>query len=371
MTTHGDYTKLISGPKSDDSEFPDSAVKPLVDSEVGGGDHDHADTPSKRTVTVKHAEITTKTDWKFAARVGLYIFLWYFFNVIYNIFNKRVLNVIFLGWTVSIFQLVVGSFYVSVIWLSKLRVAPSLSFEDLKVLAPIAFFHMLMHTSSVIALGAGSVSFFQIVKAAEPVFTSVLTSLILRQNFKFSVYLALTPIILGVTLTSFTEANFSWLSFAGAMISNLAAALRAILSKATMQKPVGKNMTPANLFGVLTVLACLMGVPIALAVEFYKVPSTYEKAFKSANSTASESQAWFDLLLSGIAFYWYNEVAFLALSEIHPITHAVANTFKRVVIILATVAVFGNPVTPLGALGCTIAVLGTFIYSLVKGGKGH
>lgn len=366
MTSHSDYTKLVSGPRSDDNDFPDSAQKPLVDSEVGGGDHDH----HHKGATLTHAE-KPKTDWWFVGRVSAYIFLWYLFNIAYNIFNKRVLNTVPLGWTVSIFQLVIGSFYISVLWLTRLRSAPSITLNDLKVLAPIAFFHMLMHTSAVIALGAGSVSFFQIVKAAEPVFTSLLTSMILRQTFKLTVYLSLMPIILGVTLTSLTEANFSWISFAGAMISNLTAGLRAILSKATMQKPVGHNMTPANLFGVLTILAALMGLPLVLIIEFYKVPSEYTRVFKSANSTASESEAWRDLIFSGLAFYWYNEVAFLALSEIHPITHAVANTVKRVVIILATVAVFGNPVTPLGAVGCTIAVLGTLVYSLVKGGKGH
>jgi len=324
-----------------------------------------------RSVTLKHADVLRKTDWKFVARVSTYIFLWYLFNIGYNIFNKRTLNVLYLGWTISTFQLVIGSFYVSVLWLSRLRTAPRLSWEDLKVLAPIAFFHMLMHTSSVFALGAGSVSFFQIVKAAEPVFTSLLTSLILRQTFKYTVYLSLVPIILGVTLTSLTEADFSWVSFAGAMISNLAAGLRAILSKSTMQKPVGENMTPANLFGVLTILACLMGLPLVFIFEFYKVPSTYIDVFKSADSTASESGMWRDLILSGLAFYFYNEVAFLALSEIHPITHAVANTVKRVVIIVATIAVFGNPISPMGACGCGIAVIGTFVYSIVKGGKGH
>ena len=33
-------------------------------------------------------------------------------------------------------------------------------------------------------------------------------------------------------------------------------------------------------------------------------------------------------------YYIYNEVAFLALAEVAPVTHAVTNTVKRVVIIL-------------------------------------
>jgi len=62
----------------------------------------------------------------------------------------------------------------------------------------------------------------------------------------------------------------------------------------------------------------------------------------------------------------YNEVAFLALSEVAPVTHAVGNTIKRVVIILASVIVFQNPLSFLGAMGSAIAIAGTLLYSIVK-----
>ena len=40
---------------------------------------------------------------------------------------------------------------------------------------------------------------------------------------------------------------------------------------------------------------------------------------------------------------------------------------RRVAIILATVLVFGNKLSTLGAIGSGIAVAGTFVYSLAKG----
>jgi len=61
-----------------------------------------------------------------------------------------------------------------------------------------------------------------------------------------------------------------------------------------------------------------------------------------------------------------DEVAFLALSEVAPVTHAVTNTVKRVVIILASVIVFKNPVTPLGIAGSAMAILGATAYSIAK-----
>jgi solute carrier family 35 protein E1 len=59
-------------------------------------------------------------------------------------------------------------------------------------------------------------------------------------------------------------------------------------------------------------------------------------------------------------------VAFLALSEVAPVTHAVTNTVKRVVIILASVLVFRNPVSKLGAIGSGVAILGAMLYSVAK-----
>ena len=59
--------------------------------------------------------------------------------------------------------------------------------------------------------------------------------------------------------------------------------------------------------------------------------------------------------------------AMLALNNVHPVTHAVANTIKRVVILLACVIVFQTPMTPLCTAGSAIAIVGGYLYSLAKG----
>lgn len=65
----------------------------------------------------------------------------------------------------------------------------------------------------------------------------------------------------------------------------------------------------------------------------------------------------------------YNEVAFLALNSVAPVTHAVGNTIKRVVIILASVIVFKTPMTTLGATGSAIAIFG-YVRALNSHGPG-
>lgn len=53
----------------------------------------------------------------------------------------------------------------------------------------------------------------------------------------------------------------------------------------------------------------------------------------------------------------------MCLSGISPLTYSIANTVKRVVVILAGILVFRNPVTLLNAAASAVAIFGTFLYS--------
>merc|ERR1712187_704662 len=105
-----------------------------------------------------------------------------------------------------------------------------------------------------------------------------------------------------------------------------------------------------------------MGLPIVCAIEG---PSAMLKDFHVAYAKGG-AQFLLWMLYSGFFYYMYNEVAFKALGKLDPVTHAVSNTMKRVVIIITAIIVFGTPVTPLGVAGSSIAIGGTLLYSLAK-----
>jgi len=281
----------------------------------------------------------------------------------YNITNKKCQNAFPMPWTMTVVSLFVGIPWVLMLWATGIRKAPKIDLEGWKVLLPIGAAHALGHAGAVIALGAGAVSFAQTVKAAEPVFTCVLSYLVLGTVFKWQVYSALLPIILGVSIASLKELSFTYKALYGALASNVAFASRAVLSKATMDKPVGENMDAPNLYGILTIIAFVLSLPFALYFEGGQFAAAWAK------STAVVGAPWLirQMALDGMYYYLYNEVAFITLNQVSPITHSIANTIKRVCIILATVLVFGNKLTPLGALGSSIAVAGTFLYSFAKG----
>lgn len=102
-------------------------------------------------------------------KVGGLFGLWYVLNIGYNIYNKKVLNMVpDLTYSIGFLQLFLGLFYVIPIWALGIRKAPVLNSEELKNLIPVAVLHTLTHLGAVVSLGAGAVSFTHIVKAAEP-----------------------------------------------------------------------------------------------------------------------------------------------------------------------------------------------------------
>lgn len=296
-------------------------------------------------------------------KVGGLFGLWYALNIGYNIYNKKVLNLApELTYTVAFLQLFLGLAYVLPVWGLGIRPAPELTGDEIKSLLPVATLHTLTHLGAVVSLGAGAVSFTHIVKAAEPAVSAALSAVFLKSFLPVPVYLTLLPVMGGVALASLTELSFSWKSFAAAMVSNVASASRGIVGKQSMGEPKGKNMDAANLYAVMTIIAAVFCLPIALVLEGGNISSTLKALTAAGTRKTFAVQAF----LSAIFYYLYNEVAFLTLDKVAPVTHALGNTIKRVVIIIASVLVFGTTMTTKGIIGSATAIFGVFLYSLAR-----
>ena len=88
-----------------------------------------------------------------------FFLLWYAINVMYNDYNKTVLKVLDLPWTVATLQLGVGVLlYVAPLWLSGLRAVPRLTLQNAYTVAPVAIIHGAGQCVTVLSLGAGSLA---------------------------------------------------------------------------------------------------------------------------------------------------------------------------------------------------------------------
>ena len=243
---------------------------------------------------------------------------------------------------------------------------PKVTKEALRSLLPISLGHMIGHVSTVVSLGAVAVSFTHVVKSMEPFVNVFGSAIFLNSIFPIPVYLSLLPVVSGVIIASVSEVSFTWLGFLSAMTSNFAFTARNIFSKLSMNQPKGENMDAPNLFAVLSVISTILLAPVALAIDGLKLKGAWLKATTGATAVVTAPKLLLGLVISGLFFYLYQEVAFKALASIHPVSHAVANTVKRVVIIVTSVIVFRNPMSKANVVGSSIALLGVLLYSITK-----
>merc|ERR1712232_982528 len=73
-----------------------------------------------------------------------------------------------------------------------------------------------------------------------------------------------------------------------------------------------------------------------------------------------------NIALSGFFFYVYNEFAFAFTASVGAVTSSVLNTAKRVIIIVVSAVLFKEKMDRNSITGSTIAILGTFAYSLIS-----
>jgi solute carrier family 35 protein E1 len=214
------------------------------------------------------------------------------------------------------------------------------------------------------SLQAGPVSFSHIVKAMEPFFSAIVSGFWFHKWMPPQVYATLIPVVGGVGYACLKELSFSWLAFSAAMSSNLFFALRAVSSKAAMNsgKGAGTNITPPTMFGLVTCAAFLLSLPVAM-IEKSGFSSLWSTALEQVDS---KSHLIRGIFLSGLFHYLNNEVMYMALGSVHPVTLAVGNTMKRVFILVASVLVFRNPVSVQAAIGSAVGISGVLLYSLTK-----
>jgi len=295
----------------------------------------------------------------------LYFLFWYAGNYCYNITNKLALTAAGgsagFPMTISSLQLGVGSLYGLFLWVAPdARSRPTVTLEDIIKMLPVAFCFMGSHSASVFALSAGAVSFGQIVKASEPAFAAVLAQFVYGKKISKAKWMCLPIIIGGVVLASVKELDFAVSALISACIANVFAAFKGNEMKKLMDTDGLKDRfgSVGNQFALTSILGFLMSIPIVIAKEGKKF-GEFATLFRTDPAVS------FNLIASGLYFYGYNELSTMTLKKTSAVTQSVANTAKRVIVIVGVALVLGESLDPIKLLGCGIGIGGVLLYSII------
>eukprot|EP00928_Gymnodinium_smaydae_P055991 TRINITY_DN39443_c0_g1_i1.p1 TRINITY_DN39443_c0_g1~~TRINITY_DN39443_c0_g1_i1.p1 ORF type:complete len:420 (-),score=78.90 TRINITY_DN39443_c0_g1_i1:165-1424(-) len=294
-----------------------------------------------------------------------YFALWYLGNYYYNITNKRALTaaggVNGFPLTIATLQLGVGALYALFSWVAPdLRKTPRITMDDYMKTLPVGFTSMGAHAASVFALSAGAVSFGQIVKAAEPAFAALVGTMFYGSKVSRAKWLCLIPVIGGVVLASWGELDFAWAALATAALANCFAAVKANENKKLMTTAGLKDRlgSVGNQFAISTINSFLFCVPVMLIMEGSRLSYFF-------STVLPQPDVWTNLVYSGLWFYGYNELATMTMKKTSAVTQSVANTAKRVIVIVGVAIVLGESLSTIKLVGCTIGIGGVFIYSII------
>lgn len=204
------------------------------------------------------------------------------------------------------------------------------------------------------------VSFSQAIGATTPVFTAVTAAILLRIREPLSLYATLAPIVGGVVLATGFEPSFHALGFAAAIAAAVARSLKAVLQGILLTAdPSRGRVGSMALLRLMSPFAAAMLLPMTLVLE---------PGGMSAMASACRRSKGFALFLTANAILSYavNLTNFVVTKRTSPLTLHVLGNAKGIFTTVASIAVFRNPVSPIGAVGYLVAVGGTLAYGHLK-----
>ena len=299
----------------------------------------------------------------------VYMTLWYLGNYYYNIYNKnagKASGGAEFAFTLATIQLIVGSIYALFLWFAPdARERPKLTFAQVMAVAPLGFFAAVAHAGAVYAMTAGAVSFGQIVKAGEPVFAAAVGYVAYGSKVSGVKLICLIPVIGGIGIASAKELDFTMGSLLAASTANVASAFRGGENKRVMSGELKKAIgSVGNAYALTTLWATVLLIPSIFISGEYQKKDEFIAMWNADGKPGTIGNLRYNVIMSGLTFYLYNEVSTMALKSLSGVSHSVANTAKRAVVIVGSAIAFGEDMGFAKSLGCSIAIGGTFLYAV-------
>ncbi|RMB91630.1 hypothetical protein DUI87_31859 [Hirundo rustica rustica] len=277
----------------------------------------------------------------------IYLTLWFFFSFCTLFLNKYILSLLegepsMLGAVQMLSTTFIGCIKMFVpccLYQHKTRISYPPNFIMIMLFVGLMRFATVV--LGLVSLKNVAVSFAETVKSSAPIFTVIMSRMILGEYTGLLVNLSLIPVMGGLALCTATEISFNILGFSAALSTNImdwAPELQFYTSAAAVVM-----LIPAWIF--------FMDVPVI---------------GKSGRSFSYNQDIVILLLIDGVLFHLQSVTAYALMGKISPVTFSVASTVKHALSIWLSIIVFGNKITSLSAVGTVLVTVGVLLYNKAK-----
>lgn len=223
----------------------------------------------------------------------------------------------------------------------------------------LGLMRFLVTILGLVSLKHVAASFTETVKSSGPFFTAVTAYFILNERTPARLLLTMIPVAGGLVVASITELSFTTIGFAAAISTNLVESVQNVFCKKLLSERTGETELPRftapQLQFYSAVSALLLQMIITSSTGAVTVPPMEQwKADPGLGHFA----------VNGLLFYLQSLLAYTVMLELSPVSVAVLNTSKRLLIILGCTLFFGNRVKLVTWLGTAVCLGGVCLYSL-------
>uniref|UniRef100_J3SDB5 Solute carrier family 35 member E2 n=1 Tax=Crotalus adamanteus TaxID=8729 RepID=J3SDB5_CROAD len=294
-----------------------------------------------------------------------YLTLWFFFSFCTLFLNKYILSLLegepsMLGAVQMLSTTFIGCvkmFVPCCLYQHKSRLSYPSNFIMIMLFVGLMRFATVV--LGLVSLKNVAVSFAETVKSSAPIFTVIMSRMILGEYTGLVVNLSLIPVMGGLALCTATELSFNILGFSAALSTNIMDCLQNVFSKKLLSGDKYRFSAPELQF-YTSAAAVIMLIPAW--VFFMDMPVIG----KSGRSFQYNQDIVVLLLMDGVLFHLQSVTAYALMGKISPVTFSVASTVKHALSIWLSIIVFGNKITSLSAIGTVLVIIGVLLYNRAK-----
>ena len=308
---------------------------------------------------------------------SFWITLYFLANLVLTIHNKWVLSRLSFDfpWILTAIHTSISGLgsYIAVHYLKVTRAGHLTGgLRDQLTLLSFSLLYTINIAISNVSLNYVSLSFHQIVRSTNPIFTILLEAFFLAKHPSKLIYLSLVPVVIGVVFATLGEYETVAFDATGFFLTVLGVFLSAVKGIVTNVLMVGSlKLHPLDLLWRMAPLCLIQCLFYSYCLGELGQLTLFLRRFDATDPKlpllpVEQYELYTKLLLNGLLAFALNWVSFTANKKTSALTMTVAGNVKQAMSIFLAVYIFSIPITLMNAIGILITLLGGAWYSAIS-----